>query len=468
MADPLAIATGKDKGFATVLPESTVNYYELKLKRQAAEAKKAEDARVKEQKVKNDLFQTMNDLEITGFIPQTQQLNEEKIAIQKHLTDKYMQNQNYNPNVDSEFAKKFGEFKLHNKISTDIKDWHKSEWAKLQASKDIWDTTSAETLTSFFKMPIADATKYIEKYGFPQLTPKKAAVDYDAEIVKLVPDQSSQTVEVPQPDGTTKLTSVSKADTEAMKSIAQRFADAGFKGTNEKAVALIGDLKSQFSDDAQYKLLDDAEKDQFIKAKAYEYTLKGMQDAAAKSVSQTLQGAAGGKGGFSFGGGTTMQNDKIAVSYAYDSGKDTEIFTFDDIKTPENRLLTFKVKNEKGEAINVEGTPLRYEKKGGVVPTLVISVKEKAPFNGKETLKEYSVNYNQAADKVKNNYGFNPYEIIEGLKLQGVKVRGTTTTTKKAEGKTISMADAKKANPTFKGSDADLVAKYKAYGYTVK
>ncbi|OHB99069.1 MAG: hypothetical protein A2Z57_04025 [Planctomycetes bacterium RIFCSPHIGHO2_12_39_6] len=471
MAEPLAISTGQGKGFATVLPASGVNYYELKLKRQAAEAKKREDDKAREQKIKTDLFDTLNDLEVTGFIPHTQQLNEEKIGIQKYMTEKYMQNENYNPNTDSEFAKKFGDFKLHNKVSTDIKDWHKSEWAKLQANKDIWDVTSTDTLSKFFKMPLAEQTKFITDYGFPQLTPKKEVLDYDSEIAKLVPKPSGNTIEVLQPNGTTKTESVDAPDVGAMQSIAQRFADAGFKGINTFAGGLVRNLKSEFADDAQFKLLDEEEQDQFINAKAYEHTLKVMKDYAAKNYSSTIQGGTGG--GFSFGD-DFMENDKVKVVYS--ENPSMKIYDIAQIKGTENANFDFKTAD--GDIIY--GKPLRIEKskdKGwthivvGVPETETVTVREGAQTIEKKVLTgkiiEKSVPYSSNENRVmKGKFNFTISDIDKGLSKKGVQVEQGTS--KKEVTQAISLAEAKNANPTFKGTDAELIAKYKKHGYTVK
>jgi len=130
-----------------------------------------------------------------------------------------------------------------------------------------------------------------------------------------------------------------------------------------------------------------------------------------------------GKGkGWTFSG-NKMQNDKVAVSYYYNPQKDTEIFTFDDIKTPENKILTFNTM----EGETVQGTPLKYEQKSGGTPELTVAVKDE---DGIITNQE--VDYLQASDKIKNNYGFNPFEIKEGLKLRGVSIRGGTKEQKSA------------------------------------
>lgn len=126
--------------------------------------------------------------------------------------------------------------------------------------------------------------------------------------------------------------------------------------------------------------------------------------------------------GFSFGNGRA-ESDKTRVFYS--KGETGEVMDFQNIDPTENKNLTFTSAN--GETIS--GIPKRYQRKGPGSPwMLVVSVPQyeykgvpDANLNivnqkvetGKFVQRE--VPYDRASSVIEGEYGFNPFQIMEGL-----------------------------------------------------
>jgi len=467
MASPRAISTGIGQGEAQVFrpglsPESALEY---NIRKKQAEGEAAAKRRAAQAKSQKEALKAIDDVALEGYLPNVNQLNENANYIRDYVARQYMDNPDYN--VDNPVIKKMvGGLKKDVLTNKKVEDWAKSLRTYRPKADEFegWDEVN-----KVLKMPLADQVKYAEENPFPYPTPKTEIIDYEPMFQGLASKLGTKqsTVERPLEEGGTEVIGSTRVPSSVKQEAISDMVDAGIKGRNPKAVQFVEDIKVKLSEDFEFQNAPEEKQAKMIMEEAQQEGERRLNKYLDEKFSKTMQGQ--GKGStLIFGGGGDVENDQVRVVVSEDAGK--RVYDIAEIKTGENKLYDFSLPD--GQV--VKGIPLRIEKSlktGGkdvIISVPKYTTKTEGFGKGRITKKvptgeyeERKVPYKTNESRIfKGKFKFTLDDIDKGQQEKGVQVKSM------GEANTISLADARKANPGV--SDKDLISQYAKYGYTVK
>ncbi len=476
MADPLAVSTGQGRGEAQVLPQSGKSPYDLysdyittKKKKETEGAKNAADA-----------YKGLDDLKLDGFVKDTQYLYDKKNQLQNRIASQLQVNKGkYNTATDPELVRNLNKLQEMNEFSKNTKGLFNAELTKLQAGKDQWDPKTVEEVTTFYNLPIEERYDYINKGGkIPTLEPKAEVVDYIGEINKLDTPYARNAGEMKPKDGRIGTYDTKAVDELQLDNLADKYWTAGENNASKGAQKLMGIVKAKVDANPNAIVWTDAEKAQKTK-EAFKDEFKKIKLSQAETSKN--YGSKSAKEGFSFGGDGMLENDKYV--YVVGDEKREEPST-----TKEGEAVGAFGKKASTPVYNVKvvtPTPKRggknkidefTDKDGKVVVFSPEKAEQKESgewviigTTAGEHPKKKEVPYVGNEGVWRGNFDGSPEQIYdETIKQRGQKSTGTggSSGATSISKKTISLSDAKKANPGI--TDDELVKRYAKYGYKVK
>jgi len=436
--DPLAIASGIGQGEAQVFDRglTTADALNYALNEKRRKEDKAEASEKVRQKAMKDIYDTVDEVNITGYLPHMNYLTKQKDQIRGYLTEQYTKSQGkYSPDVDPVIGKLVSNLKKENQMSTQIKEYAKQLPTMLtkENAKNYTDESILE-VDNFLKLPLDQQAKYIEEKGsYPLPKPKPEVIDYDKSIDDIAKNLSekSTTVEKVTPTGGTETITTSGYDPNNVNLYAKSYVVAGLEGRKPDAANLLQQTRKNLEKDIVFQAMSPEEQDKKIAMDAEKYVAKRIMAQEKKSYSQTRQGEAKGLT-VNFVGGNTMENDKVRV-VVKDTEEGKRIYNIAQIKGTENSELDFSLPDGK----IIKGKPLRVEKNmktGGV--GVVISVPKTATQkigSGKYAIQkqvptgefyEKMVPYTTNEERIfKGKLKFTTDEIDKGITEGGVQVK---------------------------------------------
>lgn len=471
MADPLSISTGIGQGEAQVFrpgltPENALEY---NLKRKYAEAAAEAERKKSKAKAKEDALKMIDEVNLEGYLPNINTLNENANYIRDYFARQYMSNPDYDPN-NPVARKLIGNLKKDVLTNKKVEDWAKSLNQFRSKADDFegWDEVN-----KVLNMPLAEQVAYAEKNPFPYPTPKAELIDYEPLFKDLAGGlgTSQVTTERPLEGGGTEVIGSKTVPMSLQQEGIRDLVDAGINNRNPKAVKFVEDIKAKLSNDAAFQIAPPEKQAKMIQAEAQKEGEKKLKKYLDTQFSRTMQGQ--GKGSaLIFGSGGDVENDQVRVVVS--DLPDRTQYNIAQIKSTENSTMQFS----RPDKSVVVGTPLRIEKlKGTGEANIVVSVPEtktvtKGFGSGKTTTevktgksKEVRVPYKGVNEDriMKGKLKFTIDEIDKGQQEKGVQVKATEQETKVKIG---SLSAARKKNPGV--SDEDLISQYAQYGYTLK
>lgn len=468
MADPLSISTGQGRGEAQMLPQSGKSPYDLytdyiavKKQKEAVDTKKVADA-----------YKGLDDVKIGGFVKDTQYLFDKKNELQNRIATQLQANKGkYSTATDEDFNKKLNKLKEMNQFSENTKALFAAELTKLQSGKDQWDPKTVEEVTTFFNLPIEERYEFINKKNkIPTLAPKAEVIDYIGEINKLNTPYKTKGGETGSKDGRIGTYDIEEVDEVKLEDLGERYWTAGENNSSKGAQRLMEVVKAKVEADPNTILLNEQEKAQQIK-QAFKDEFKKIKLSQAKTSKK--YGSKSAKDGFSFGEDGSLETDSyvyvvgeedaLEVGQPFEKATDKKKYTkktvtptpkrggknkVDEFTDEDGKRIVFSpekaITNEKGEWVIVGTT-------AGANPR-----QKEVPYKGNEGV--WRGNFDGSPDQI-----YNETEKQKGKKTTG---KGGSSGAPSIAQKTISLSDAKKANPGV--SDEELVKSYAKYGYKVK
>lgn len=500
--DPLSISTGQGKGDAQVFqkdltPAMGVEYQLDEKRRNEAQLEAQKKARDKANK---DLFDNIDELNVTGYLPHVNYLNKQKDAIRDYITDQYVKTKGkYDATVDPVVGKLVSTFKKENEMSTQIKDYAKTLPAMLtKENKDQYTDESVGEINRFLQLPLNEQVKYVEEKGkFPIPEPKPALVDPESLFKEMGEHLGKRktTIETPiEGDMTRTVSSTGVVKGDRLDGV-NTIIESGLKGTDPKAVKFVSEVENQLQNNPEYRLAkangntDKAQK--IFQQEAQQEGLKRMNKYIPSEYSNTLQGGEG-KGEKVLTSADVRENVPVTL-YRSGLGKSTQTHAPYGVTLPSNVSLNIPATENIIDART--GKPLEdydqtpYTGDLSITGGKILSIMEGDDGNNKIKLKPYLFSTTTIRDEEgkavkkdvrvpldeikgnkvleKNSGGINELEKKIDKWNEDQDKKSSTKDTEKDE-KSISLSDAKAANPNFKGTDTELIDRYSKHGYKIK
>lgn len=442
-----------DRGLGTA---DALNYAVSEKRRKEAEGQAREKAA---QKAMTDIYDTVEEVNVTGYLPHVNYLTKQKDQIRGYLTDQYVKTQGkYNPGVDPVVGKLVSHLKKENQMSTQIKEYAKQLPTMLtkENAKNYTDDSILE-VDKFLKLPLDQQVQYVEKNGsYPLPQPKPEVIDFDKNIDDIAKNlqEKSTTIEKVKPEGGTETVTASGYDPKNVELYAKSYVVAGVEGRKPDAANLLQSTRKKLENDVVFQAMKPEDQDKKVAMEAEKYVTKRLMAQEKKNFSKTQQGESKGLTMNFGGGGDTAENDQVRV-VVKDTPDDKRIYSIAQIKGTENSMLDFSLPDGKV----IKGVPLRIEKNKktggvGVVISVPKTVTQKVGF-GKYAIEkqvptgetyEKMVPYKMNEDRIfKGKLKFTTDEIDKGFIENGVQVKNSEEKKYVIKGKDYNESAVKKA-----------------------
>ncbi len=491
-----------DKGLNTT---DALQYALSEKKRKEVEAQTKQKAA---QKAMGDIYDTVDEVNVTGYLPHVNYLTKQKDQIRGYLTDKYVQTQGkYNPNTDPVVGKLVSNLKKENQMSTQIKEYAKQLPTMLtkENAKHYTDDSILE-VDKFLKLPLDQQVKYVEDNGsYPLPQPKPEVIDYDKNIDEIGKglSEKSTTIEKPKSEGGTQTVTTSGYDPKNVELYAKSYITAGIEGRRPDAANLLQATKKRLDSDIVFQAMSPEDQQRKVMQEAEKYVTKRLYAGEKKDYKETLQADSGGSGqkaNYS----VTPVTKTINVNFP-ETQKEGEGQTYvpKDVTVKSHELKSnIPIQKEVSEVINPE-TWTKEKPVGGqqfVMSSVIeLPVYKEGKYKGKpmsdEEYKKYPAlgemkkmasgtikkKVQQTDDKgfpvidmftgqpkttLQDSPAYIDYSVVKPV-LEEKKIKlEESSAPEKSDEKNISLAQARSANPGK--SDKELIEGYKKHGYTVK
>lgn len=300
--EPLSLTSGIGKGDAQIFDKglTTVQGLDYVLQEKRRREQEAKLKEQQKQKAVKDIYDNIDEVNVTGYLPHLNYLNNQKDSIRGYLTEQYTNTGGkYNPQGDPVVGKLVSNLKKENEMSNQIKHYAQQLPSMLtkENSKNYTDESVLE-VDKFLKLPLNDQVKYVEGNGFPIPQPKPEMIDYDKNIDSIAKGLSEKTttVEKTTPSGMTQTVSVSGFDPSNVDLYSKSYIAGGLDGRKPDAANLLVATRKKLDNDIVFQAMDEDAKQNKVIQEAEKYVKNRMMAAEGKKFSSTLQSSGSGSG----------------------------------------------------------------------------------------------------------------------------------------------------------------------------
>lgn len=313
MIEPFQNRYGVGLGEAQVLRSNIDNEQRFWENRVDDERRKEAQEKAK-QKATKDIFENIDELNVTGYLPHINYLNKQKDTVRDYLTNKYVETKGkYDVNADPVVGKLVSTFKKENEMSTQIKDWAKTLPTMLtKESAKNYTPESVQEIDTFLKLPLDQQVQYIQEKGkYPVPEPRPEVIDWrkqnEEDFKKL--GTSSYSSEVPLEGGTTQVRAGKRTPQKNVDDYVKLYVQSGLNGQDPKAVALIQEVEKELTEkNPTFRYMDDENKLKLVTAAAEKKKREHGSPFLSTESKVELQGSED-KGGFKVGFGSAEAKD---------------------------------------------------------------------------------------------------------------------------------------------------------------
>lgn len=479
MADPLSISAGQGLGEAQVFQKDLTPamgvQYQLGERRRLEDKEEARK-RAKEKATK-DIFENIDELNVTGYLPHINYLNKQKDTVRDYITSKYVETKGkYDAVKDPVVGKLVSTFKKENEMSDQIKNWAKTLPTMLtKESAKNYTPESVLEIDNFLKMPLGDQVKYIEEKGkFPVPEPKPEVIDWrkqnEEDFKKL--GTVSYSSEVPLEGGITQVKAGKRTPQKNVDDYVKLYVESGLNGQDPKAVALIQETEKELTEkNPTFRYMNDEDKLKLVKAEAERKKKEHGSPFLSVESKTELQGSEQ-SGGLKIGLGNAEVKDMYYKLESPESrqagGKSIIIFG----KKGGTAIPANTFADKGGEKVSGQPTGV-IQDMGGADDTnlemeVIITGKDRfgAPTKEKKFIPLTKSDVNKK--KFEGEYGVDIDKLYNDPNFIG---QGKKDVSERPKEKTVSVDKIKAlvGKPGYEGySEQELIEYYKSQGYNIK